>query len=124
MDDLKNIQQGTLKVSEEVIHTIVSLAVEETEGIDSLAPLTNNMSGVLFKKKELKNIKIKTIADSVEIEVFVIAKYGFKISSVGEKLQERIKNDVQSMTGIRVSRVSVKFTDIAFEESEEAKENN
>ena len=52
----------------------------------------------------------------------VIAKYGCKVSSVGEKLQERIKNDIQSMTGIRVSKVSVVFTDIAFDKAEEKTE--
>jgi len=122
MDDIKKMQQGTLKVSEDVIVTIVNLAVNETEGIKALAPVTDNMSGVIFKKKELKNIKIKNLSDSIEIEIMVIAKYGCKVSSTGEKLQERIKNDIQSMTGIRVSKVSVVFTDIAFDEAEEKTE--
>ncbi len=122
MDDIKKMQQGTLKVSEDVILTIVNLAVNETDGIEGLVPLTDNMGGVIFKKKELKNIKIKNLADSIEIEIMVIAKYGCKVSSVGEKLQERIKNDVQSMTGIRVSKVSVVFTDIAFDKAEEKTE--
>lgn len=122
MDDIKKMQQGTLKVSEDVILTIVNLAVNETEGIEGLIPANDNISKAVFKKKEPQNIKIKNLSDSVEIEIMVIAKYGYKISSIGEKLQERIKNDVQSMTGIRVSKVSVVFTDIAFENAEEKSE--
>ncbi len=122
MDDIKKMQQGTLKVSEDVILTIVNLAVDETEGIESLVPANDNIGGAVFKKKETKNIRIKNLSDSVEIEIMVIAKFGYNVSSVGEKIQERIKNDVQSMTGIRVSKVSVIFTDIAFENSEEKSE--
>ena len=122
MDDIKKMQQGTLKVSEDVILTIVNLAVDETEGIEGLVPANDNIGGAVFKKKETKNIRIKNLSDSVEIEIMVIAKFGYNVSSVGEKIQERIKNDVQSMTGIRVSKVSVIFTDIAFENSEEKSE--
>ena len=122
MDDIKKMQQGTLKVSEDVIITIVNLAVNETEGIEGLVPANDNIGGSVFKKKESKNIRIKNLSDSVEIEIMVIAKYGYNVSSVGEKIQERIKNDVQSMTGIRVSKVSVIFTDIAFDNPEEKSE--
>ncbi len=122
MDDIKKMQQGTLKVSEDVILTIVNLAVDETEGIEGLVPANDNIGGAVFKKKETKNIRIKNLSDSVEIEIMVIAKFGYNVSSVGEKIQERIKNDVQSMTGIRVSKVSVIFTDIAFENPEEKSE--
>lgn len=122
MDDIKKMQQGTLKVSEDVILTIVNLAVKETEGIEGLALVNDNMSKTVFKKKDFKNIRIRNLSDSIEIEIMVVAKYGCKVSSVGEKIQERIKNDVQSMTGIRVSKVSVVFDDIVFDSSEKETE--
>ena len=41
------------------------------------------------------------------VQVHVIAKYGSKIMPVCAKVQENVKQTIQNMTGITVSRVDV-----------------
>lgn len=118
MDDFKKQQQGTLKVSDEVISTIVKLAVKETEGVSGLAVQNVDIPKLLMKQENrTAAIKVKSVGDAVVIDIAVIAKIGCKVTTLGEKIQERVKNDVQSMTGIMVSRVNVKIAGIAVDEN-------
>ncbi|MBE6838063.1 MAG: Asp23/Gls24 family envelope stress response protein [Ruminococcus sp.] len=122
MDGIKKTQQGTLKVSEDVIETIIRLAVKDTEGVASLQAPAVDIKKMIFSKYEKSDaIKVKLAGDSVQIDVSVAAKYGYKISALGESLQERIKNDVQSMTGVMVSRINVTVANLVFETAEENK---
>lgn len=119
MDDLRKQQQGTLKVSDEVISKIVKLAVSETEGVAGLPTQSVDFSKFLMNKKTENAIKVRLVKDVVEIDIAIIAKLGYKVSVLGEKIQERVKNDVQSMTGIMVSKVNVRIAGVAFEDGKD-----
>ncbi len=119
MDGIKKTQQGTLKVSEDVIETIIRLAVKETEGVEKLqTPSVDFKKMILGKSGKSSAVNVRLAGDSVEIDVSIAAKYGYKISALGESLQERIKNDVQSMTGITVSRINIMVSNLVFDTAE------
>jgi len=65
-----------------------------------------------------KSIHI-TMDDGVAvIDVFVSLKYGANIPEVAANIQSNIKNNVQNMTGIAVSKVNVHIADIDLSEAQ------
>ena len=98
---------GSLRISKDVIATITSFATKEIAGVADLAPFTTNIKGWL-----MKNLN----DDVAVIDIHVILKYGYKIPEVSEKIQAAVKEAVQNMTGIAVSKVNIQVAGIAFDE--------
>lgn len=120
---------GSLKISQEVIKSIASVAANEVEGVASVAQ-TNNVKDVFNIKKSLssKSIKVNINNDMAVIDIYINVNDGVKIQAVSQKVQQKVKDEVQSMTGIAISKVNVHIVGIDFclkdETTEEIAENN
>lgn len=112
MENEKTVPHGTLKVSEEVISTITKVSANEIDGVVSIVPVDG-----VFRRALIKSdfIKIRLLGDVVEITVAIVVRYGSKVTTVAEKIQESVKASVQNMTGITVSRVNVVIAGISFD---------
>lgn len=115
MENTNPIQSGSLKVSEDVISTIAGLAVTETEGVAGLVNPSTAIEKFFLKQRNASPIKIKSGNDAVELSLTIEVKPGYKVTSLAEAIQQRIKSDVQSMTGIMVSKVNVHVAGIVFD---------
>ena len=105
--------QGQLKVSKEVILTITKNAVLAVDGVCSIANAKKKMlKGMFFSKTDFESIKIDFV--TVEISVYIFVDPGAKVKSVAEQVQNRVKNEVQSMTGVTVSKVNVTISDVKY----------
>jgi len=108
---------GSLRISQEVIATIASFATKEIDGVASLAPFTSNIKGWLMQKQSAKSIIIDLNDDIATIDIHVNLKYGAKINRVSEQIQTSVKEAVQNMTGIAVSKVNIFVAGIVFDEA-------
>ncbi len=115
MEEQNKLQQGTLKVSDDVIATVARLAAIEVEGVDSLANASVSFKQLLLKPDKNNSVKVKLSGDVVEISISILVKFGNKVTTVAENIQNRIKAYVQNMTGITVSRVNVSIAGIVFD---------
>ena len=118
----QNQAAGNLKISREVIATIARYAALEIEGVDSLASFATNLQGWLLKKQSAKPIGIDLSDDVAVIELHVNIKAGVNIPETAEKIQSAVKEAVQNMTGIAVSRVNINIAGIVFAEPAEQTE--
>lgn len=116
MERVNKVQSGILKVSEDVITTIVKLATLEVDGVHSLACANCNYKGILGKFNNGSTIRIRLVGDVVEISVGIIVKAGNNVVRLAETIQENIKSNVQTMTGITVARVNVNIHGIVFDD--------
>lgn len=99
---------GTVKIAEEVILTIATTAVCETEGVAKIyAKGPVNAKKIIDSFKPSKGVSYTENADGIEITVQIAVVSGEKISVVAERVQENVTETVQSMTGIVVTRVNV-----------------
>ena len=115
MDRQKSYKKGSLKISEEVIATIAQSAAGEIDGVEELAPAKSSLKNVFIKPKQ-GYIIISPMGDVVEITIGIVVKNGYKIAKVCEALQHNVKESVQGMTGITVSRVNVVVAAVSFAE--------
>lgn len=107
---------GNLKISQDVIASIASFAIKEIDGVASLAPFTANVKDWLIKKQTARPIVISLNDDVATIDLHLNLKFGYKIPDVAFRVQQSVKDAVQSMTGIAVAKVNVYIAGIVFEE--------
>jgi len=103
---------GSLRISEEVVVTIATAAINEIKGVEGIKP-NGGVIKKFFVKKESVNVKI--IGDVIEVNAKIVVKHGYNVISVCEKIQEAVKSDIQAMTGITVSKVNVIVSGVSFE---------
>ncbi len=112
-----NVNAGNVKISEEVIATISQIAVSEIDGIIGTGgSFAGEIKQILSKKTMTgKGVKVQIEENDVTIDINVIVKYGTKIPEAAWEIQESVKKNVESMTGLSVSKVNVHVTGIEAE---------
>jgi len=108
---------GEIRISNEVVSVIASNAAMEVKGVASLSGgIAGNISQVLGRKNPFKGIKVEIAENNeVNIDLHVIVEYGARIPDVAWKLQERVKQSVESMTGLHVNEINVHVQGVSFE---------
>ncbi len=110
-----------LSVNAEVIEKMAEIAANEVEGVKGLAKKSIDLKGAFKNKNAFKGVKVETVNGAVKIGVYICVDKNAKVKEVAEKVQQNIKEKVQTMTGSAVTKVDVTVSDINFD-SEEAAE--
>lgn len=99
---------GAIKVADEVLSIVAGLAASEVNGVYGMSGgIREGITDMLGKQNFSKGIKVYTEGHTVRVEVHVIITYGFNIPDVAIKLQEKVKEAVESMTGYEVTGVDI-----------------
>lgn len=120
---------GAIKVADEVLSIVAGLAASEVNGVYGMSGgIREGLTDMLGKQNFSKGIKVYTEGHTVRVEVHVIITYGFNIPDVAIKLQEKVKEAVENMTGYEVTGVDVhvegvkKKKEKAFSEKDDTEE--
>ena len=72
----------------------------------------------------IKNVVLKNMVEEekVTLDVVITVEYGMAIPEVCMKVQENVKNTVETMTGLEVSQVNIQVQEISFKKEKEEKE--
>ena len=118
--------EGTVKVSDEVIAVCAVNATLKTEGVAGRSGGFSNALSKNFLGKELmsKGIKVSQSDEEVQIDVYITVKYHAKIPAVAWDIQENVKKEVQSMTGLEVTAVNIHVQGVEIPESSEGTGEN
>ena len=108
--------QGSIRISEDVVASIAALATSETAGVSGLySTLTSDIVNFLSKKNLSKGIRIELgDEDTVKIEIGFLALFGHNICEVAKLVQENVKSSVESMTGLKVTEVNIHVGGVTF----------
>ena len=105
---------GNVRISDEVITIIAGLAATEVTGVASMAGnITNELVAKLGKKNLSKGVKIEMSDNSLSVDLGI--EYGYSIPEVSRAVQERVKNAIETMTGLNVSEVNIRVADVNLE---------
>ena len=80
-----NGQKGKVTYNSDIVSGIIVLSLKETEGIE-LVPSKNKGIKVCFEK------------EGVFVDISVVAHYGYKVPELAFRIQQTIKQMVESMT--------------------------
>lgn len=105
-DNFIATENGNIKISQEVIVRISAISAREVEGVTGLGG-SGGWSDFLSKKAPEKGIRVEMTDEATTIEVHVTVKFGVKINEVAYKLQQAVKNAVESYAGLDNITVNV-----------------
>ncbi len=116
----KSQSYGVVKISEEVVGVIAGISASEIEGIMGLQPtLTGGITQVVTGKRNVtKGVKVTVGEQDAIIDMTVGIIYGYKIPETVEKAQKSVKEQVETITGLKVSAVNVIVNNIHLKEKE------
>ena len=112
--------KSNLKINEEVVAKIASMAALEVEGVDSMvnkAPIA--IKTILNKTAASKAVKIGVVDGTVNIEVYICVLQSANVKSVCESVQLNVKEKVQNMTGNAITKVNVHVADLKVVDEDE-----
>ncbi len=107
---------GSLQISTDVVAKIAKLATLEVEGVHEVSAGKTSTRNLLGKVSLQKPIAVQMTDDVAEITVNIVVDFGCKIPGVCEQVQNNVKNAVQNMTSITVSKVNLVVAGVAVEE--------
>lgn len=114
-----DVNMGEVKIADEVVAIIAALAATEVEGVASMAGnITNEVIGKLGIKNLSKGVKVDVLEGVVTVSLALNLKYNYSIMEVTAKVQERVKNAVENMTGLEVADVNIKVAGVEMEKQD------
>lgn len=102
-------ENGNITIDDQVFATLAGLAAMECYGVVGMAS-RNATQGIfeLLKREQLtKGIKVTTIDDKINIDLYIVLQYGVKISVVADNIISRIKYSVETFSGVSVENVNI-----------------
>ena len=111
--------KGETKIADEVVAIIAALAATEVEGVASMAGnITNELIGKLGMKNLSKGVKVDVLEGIVTVSLALNLKYNYSIVEVSARVQEKVKNAIENMTGLEVADVNIKVAGVEMESQE------
>jgi len=105
----KKNDYGIIDIDDNVIATIAGLSAMESYGIVGMASknATDGFFELLKWDNLSKGVKIYTEDNVITIDLHVILEYGMRIAIVAENIIDKVKFNVENLTGLKVKKVNV-----------------
>lgn len=104
---------GTVKIADDVVAMIAALAATEVEGV---AAMSGNMTNELLSRVGVKNMakgtRVEVLQKRVKVDLAITIEYGFNIPATCQRVQTKVKNAVENMTGLEVNDVNIRIAGI------------
>ena len=111
---------GDIRIADEVIRIVASLAAQEVPGVVSMSGgLTDGINRFLGKENASKGVRLKFEGKTVNASVYLNVEYGYCIPEIALEVQEKVKEAVEAMTGYEVQFVDVNVEGVAKRETRE-----
>lgn len=113
MADQANKGIGEVKIASDVVAAIAALAATEVDGVYAMAGnVTNELIGRLGRKKLSKGVKVQMESGVAHVDMMIHIRYGYNIPRVSEQVQDRVSQQIETMTGLGVSEVNVRVAGV------------
>ncbi|MBQ6530796.1 MAG: Asp23/Gls24 family envelope stress response protein [Clostridia bacterium] len=117
---------GNIKISVDVVSTIAGIATNEIEGVAGMyGTFAGGIAEMLgAKKSPSKCVKVDLNGKSATIDLYIVVDYGVRIPELAWEVQENVKNNIETMTGLDVQKVNIHIEGVSFEKEKAAPEKN
>ncbi len=114
---IREDQLGEIQIADEVVAITAGLAATEVEGVSSMAGnITNDIISRLGPKNLSRGVRVFMDNRKVSVDVALNISYGYSIPEVSAKVQERVKNAIETMTGLDVACVNVRIAEVSMKD--------
>jgi len=104
---------GVVQIADDVVAMIASLAATEVDGVSAMAGnITNELMSKVGMKSLTKGVKVDVQDGNVVVDLAVTMEYGFNIPATCQKVQVKVKNALENMTGLNCTDVNIRIAGI------------
>ena len=108
---------GTVKIADDVVAMIAAFAALDVEGVACMpGEVTREMISKGGMKKIAKSVKVDVTREGVRADLSIIMEYGYNIPTTSSRVQKRVKNAIEEMTGLAVIDVDIHIAGISIPE--------
>ncbi len=109
----ENGSLGEVQIADEVVAIIAGIAATEVEGVAAMAGnIQKEFVSKLGMKILSKGVRISVEEGNVSVDLSIILDYGYSIPEVTRDVQEKVKNAIETMTGLSVADVNIRVADV------------
>jgi uncharacterized alkaline shock family protein YloU len=100
---------GIISFSDEVLANIAGVATMECYGAVGMASkrATDGLVELLKRENLSKGVKVNSDNDELVVDLFIIVEYGTKISVIADNIIQKVKYNLENITGLKVKKVVV-----------------
>lgn len=104
---------GQVQIAGDVVAIIAGLAASEVEGVYKLAGnFSNELATKLGKKNPAKGVKVELLPGKVKVDISIEILYEYSIPAISSQVQEKVKQAIETMTGLAVEEVNIKIAGV------------
>lgn len=104
---------GSVQIADDVVAMIAALAASEVEGVSSVVgDITNEVMSKVAVKKLTKGVRVDLADNAVTIDLSIMMGFGYPIPETSRQVQEKVKNSVETMTGLTVEDVNIRVASV------------
>lgn len=113
---------GTVRIADDVVAMIAAYTVREIDGVSSMAgSTTGEWLGKVGYKNPTKGVRVEVADGAVKVDLSVNMGYGYNIPATCSKIQTRVKQAIENMTGLAVTDINVRIAGITIPTESETK---
>lgn len=113
----KTKELGNITVSKEVVAIIAALETIKVKGVVGISSGYKVDSANILPKKELvKGIEVWIKQGEATVNISIITNYEAGVFKVAEEVQHKVKNALESMTGLNILKINVNIHGVKFGE--------
>ena len=115
--------EGSIRIADEVVSIIAGLAATEVPGVAGMsAGLVGGIADMLGRKNLAKGVKVEVGEKEAAVNLYIIAEYGVNIREVATNIQEKVREAIENMTGLKVVEVNVNVQGVELESNDDQDE--
>lgn len=109
----ENGSLGEVQIADEVVAIIAGIAATEVDGVAAMAGnIQKEFISKLGMKVLSKGVRISVDEGNVTVDLSIILDYGCSIPAVTAAVQDRVKNAIETMSGLKVADVNIRVADV------------
>ncbi|MCP0886427.1 Asp23/Gls24 family envelope stress response protein [Ligilactobacillus sp. WILCCON 0076] len=112
---------GEVRIAPEVIEVIIGIAANKVDGVYSMRGSLANSFSELFRRQDRgsgKGVRLDQSEGELKVNVYAFLNYGVSVPKVALEIQEKVKQQVLFMTGLKLAAVDVHIQGVVPEKRE------
>lgn len=125
MEEKLSVQNslGAIRIADEVVEIIAGIAASKVEGVASMSSgFVGDIASMLTRSKNMgKGVKVEVGEHEAAVDINITVEYGASIPDVAQRVQQAVKEGIESMTGLKVIETNIHVQGVQFSAPAEVK---
>ncbi len=109
------VDAGSVHIANDVVEIIAGMAAAEVAGVAGMSGgLVGGITELLGKRSLSKGVKVDVADGVATVDLYLAVAFGCRIPDVANEVQHRVKQAVETMTGLVVRQVHIHVQGVTF----------